>query len=225
MLINHKNLYIIGTSHISTQSLREVEGFIGTEKPEIIALELDRGRLNALLSGNKGKGNMLQYGIKGYVFAKAAHYVEHKLGARTGVKPGSEMILAYKLAQKNKLRVALIDQDIRVTLNRLNITWRERWRFVVDIFKGTFQYLFKRDSLPKFDLHTVPPEELIESLITQMKDRYPNIYNVLVEERNQYMAKKLFVLINEFPESKILAVVGAGHGREIVRIIKSMERV
>jgi len=193
------------------------------EKPQIVALELDRGRLGALLSGNKGKGNILQYGIKGYVFAKLAHYVEHKLGARTGVKPGSEMILAYNLAQKNNARVALIDQDIRITLKRLNITWLERWRFIVDIFKGGFQYFFNKDSLPRFDLHTVPPEELIESLITQMKDRYPNIYNVLVEERNQYMAKKLLTLMERFPESKILAVVGAGHGREIVRIVKEMD--
>ena len=45
MKLKYKNLIIIGTSHIAKQSLEEVQRTIEKEKPEIIALELDKKRL------------------------------------------------------------------------------------------------------------------------------------------------------------------------------------
>jgi pheromone shutdown protein TraB len=224
-MLNYKNIDIIGTSHISPQSLREVESYISLRKPQIVALELDMGRLRSLFSEEKsGSFSPFKYGFKGFIFAKLAHYVEHSLGGKTGVKPGSEMKLAYTLAQKNGLKVSLIDQDIRVTLQRLKISWKEKWNFVADIFKGGFQYLFNKKALLTFDISKVPPDQMIEKLIIEMKDKYPNIHQVLVEERNQYMAKKLFVLMRKNPESQILAVVGAGHGKDMIDIIKTLDR-
>jgi len=224
MLINYKNLYIIGTSHIANKSLEEVEVFIEREKPEIVALELDKGRLHGLLSGEKGnKVSISKYGIKRYLFAKIGHYAEHKLGGKTGVKPGDEMKLAYELAQKNNSKIALIDQDIQITLKKLKITWKEKWNFFVDIVKGVYNYVLGKPPEISFDLRGVPSEMLIEKMISHVRDRYPNLYIVLIEERNQYMAKKLFALMRTYPEAKILAVVGAGHGKEMLWIIKTLD--
>lgn len=220
-MVNYNNLYIIGTSHIAPQSLNEVRNFIETNKPEIVALELDKSRLHAIVSGKKGdKMSISKYGLKGYLFAKIGHYAEHKLGGQTGVKPGDEMKLAYELAQKHHLKIALIDQDIQITLKKLKISWREKWNFLVDIVKGFYNYLMGKPPEISFDLRNVPSEELIVKMISQVKDRYPNLYNVLIEERNEYMAKKLFALMKMYPEAKILAVVGAGHANDIIEIVK-----
>lgn len=50
------------------------------------------------------------------------------------------MIAALELAKKHSIKVALIDQDIDVTLAKLSkaISWKEKFNFVVDIFRGLF---------------------------------------------------------------------------------------
>ena len=69
----------------------------------------------------------------------------------------------------------------------------------------------KKLGIKHLDLRKVPPNELIKKLIMRVKIRYPNIYKVLVHERNLYMARVLKLIIEKNPEKDVLAVVGAGH--------------
>ena len=212
---------IIGTSHIAKQSLDEVKNIIEEEKPGIVALEIDEKRLYALMHSKKEKisfYNIFKVGFKGFLFSLLGAWAERKLGEYVGVMPGAEMKQAVKLAGKNKIKLALIDQDIEITLKRLSktLTWREKWNFVVDVFKA----VVLRQKEVEFDLRTVPSKKLIKELIDKVKKRYPNIYNVLVKERNEIMAKSLVRLMKEKSDEKIVAIVGAGHEEEIVDLIK-----
>ena len=219
--MRYKNLIIIGTSHIAPQSLKEVESTILSEIPDIVALELDRKRMFGLTSNKSGKTrwkDIWRVGIKGFLFSMIGAWVEQKLGQKTGVSPGSEMLLAFRTAQKVNARVALIDQDIELTLKRFSkeLSWKEKWFFLVDIFKG----LILRKSDIDFDLAKVPKQETIARLIKQVRKRYPNVYKVLVTERNNFMAANLAHLLQNFPEKKIVAVVGAGHEKDIISLVK-----
>jgi len=221
--MKYRNLTIIGTSHIAKQSLKEVEQTIDNLKPDIVALELDKKRFHALISKKK-KGRLRIYdikriGIKGFIFSLIGAWAEKKLGEKVGVAPGSEMIKAIKLAKKNRISIALIDQDIEITLKRFSkaLTWKEKWNFLADIFKA----VILRKKEVQFDLSKVPDKKTIKKLIKKVRDRYPNIYNVLVAERNEFMAKRLIRIMKQKPDSKILAIVGAGHEDEIIEIIKS----
>jgi pheromone shutdown-related protein TraB len=223
--MKYKNLIIVGTSHIARQSIDEVTKTIEEDAPEIIALELDKGRLVGLLSEKKHNPRLRdiqRVGLKGFLFSVIGGYIENKLGEYVGVKPGEEMMTAYRLAQKNKKRVALIDQDIQITLKRFSkaFTWKEKWHLFVDILKGTFS---KKERI-KVDLTKVPSKEFIAKMIGQVKKRYPSLYKVLIQERNEVMAKNLFHLMRTFPEEKIMAVMGAGHEKEIVDLIKREEK-
>ena len=51
--MQYNGLTIIGTSHISKQSVNDVKEHILIEKPEIIAIELDKIRLYSLLNKKK----------------------------------------------------------------------------------------------------------------------------------------------------------------------------
>ena len=51
--MHYNNITMIGTSHIAKESVSEVKNYIIKEKPDIIALELDRPRLAALLNKKK----------------------------------------------------------------------------------------------------------------------------------------------------------------------------
>lgn len=226
--MDFKNLKIIGTSHISKHSMKEVENEINNLNPFIVAVELDKQRLDALM--NEGKKSSISFksikeiGFKGFFFALIANYVSKKLGKLVGVTPGSDMKHAVIIASKNKIKVSLIDQDIKITLRRISkfLTWKERFRFVADIFNGIFfkKKQMKKYNLENFDLNKVPDEKLIEKLISYVEKRYPSLYRVIIHERNIVMSKRLIVIMKKNPEQNILAVVGAGHKKGMLKLIK-----
>lgn len=215
------NLTVIGTSHISKESIKLGEDTIETLSPGIVALELDEPRFQALFSKRKPKFSLQivkDLGIKGALFALIGAWVEKKMGKMVGTTPGSEMKAAAKLAIKNKIKIALIDQDIRITIRNLfkYLTWKEKWNFVKDILLGLLGF----GEVEKIDLSKVPETELINKMIKKIKNRYPSFYKALIEERNVFMAKALYNLIENNKDVKIVALVGAGHEDEIISLIK-----
>jgi len=221
--MQHKNLILLGTSHIAKQSMKEVEDAVYNEKPDIIAIELDRKRLPALLSKNKEippLSSIKHIGFKGYIFSIIGAWAERKLGNMVGVAPGSEMKRAVELARENALELALVDQDIQITLKRFSqeLTWKEKRRFIADIFRG----IFGKTEI-QFDLRKVPSKKIIKQMIGKLRERYPGVYKVLIEERNHAIAQNLSNLIKANPDKKILAILGAGHVDEVSELIKSAE--
>lgn len=218
--MKYNNLTIIGTSHIAKQSLEDVGREIEEGKPDIVALELDRRRLYSLFKkpGKVRIYDIKRVGVKGFMFALIVAWAEKKLGKLAGVAPGSEMKKAVMLAKKNKIKIALIDQDIEITLKRFSksLTWKEKQNFVVDIIKA----VFVRKNTIEFDLTKVPSRKVIKKLVGQVKKRYPNIYKILIEERNSIMAENLRKIMETYPDKKILAIIGAGHEDDILRLIK-----
>jgi len=60
-------------------------------------------------------------------------------------------------------------------------------------------------------------KETVKKLTMMLKKSYPSVYNTLIKERNEIMAKNLYNLMNF---GKIVAVVGAGHEDEIIGLIE-----
>lgn len=219
-----KNLVFLGTSHIAKQSLNDVRKHIEEEKPHIIALELDKKRLLALMSKGTRKielRSIRHIGLKGFLFSLFGAWAEKKLGKLVGVAPGSEMKAAIEIAKKQNIEIALIDQDIEVTLKRLSklITWKEKRNFVIDLLKA----LFIRKKEVEFDLATVPDKKIIKKLTNKLKERYPNVYGVLIGERNVVIAENIKKLIHSNPNKKILVILGAGHIDDVLELVKEKE--
>lgn len=217
----YKKLVLVGTSHISKDSIKEVKETILKYKPDIVAIELDRLRMMNLLSQKRkiSLRDIRRVGFKGFLFAVIGYWIEKKLGEIVNVKPGSEMLMAINIARNTKSKVALIDQDIRITLRKLSkrITLKEKLRFGSDIIKSFFVKT-KID----FDLRKVPSQTLINKLTKQLKERYPTVYEVLISERNFIIAKNLYLLMQK--DYTIVAVIGAGHEKSVINIIKDLEK-
>lgn len=210
----------LGTSHIAEQSLNDVKKFIEAGKPDIIALELDKKRLLALMQKQRKIEIRIirKVGIKGFLFLLFGAWAEKKLGKLVGVAPGSEMKTAITLARKHGIKIFLIDRDIEVTLRRLSkvLTWKEKVNFIADIIKAVFTG--KQEF--EFDLRTVPEKSMIKKLVEKLKERYPNVHKVLIEERNLVIAENLKRLMAENTNDKILVILGAGHVDEVMRLVK-----
>lgn len=216
-----KNLILIGTSHIAQQSIDDVKVAVLTYKPKVIAIELDRKRMEALLHPQRRKirlSDIKKVGFKGFLFNAFGAWAEKKLGKIVAVPPGSEMKTAIMLARETNALIALIDQDIHITLKRLSkeMTLREKARFLKELLLSMF---IKRPKIT-FDLRKVPNEEIISKLTKRMKKEYPSIHKVLIEERNQTMAKALYKIMNDYKDEKVVAVVGAGHEKDIAQLLK-----
>jgi len=226
--MKYKNITLIGTSHIAQQSINDISKSFEKNQPDIVALELDKKRLVSLLTKKKPKQKVsirrvFKIGLQGFIFQIIGQWAEKKLGDSIGVKPGSDMLTAFNLAKKEKKKVALVDQDIEITLKKLSkaITWKEKWRFLCDLFKG---FVLRKKEVEGFDLRTVPSEKLIKKMMNKVKKKYPNIYRILVKERNDIMAKNLVILMKKNPDEQILAVIGAGHEKELMDLIKKKQK-
>jgi pheromone shutdown protein TraB len=113
---------VVGTAHVSEESVREVEDAIETERPDVVAVELDEGRYRQLKGGEPDDiepGDLLRGNT---VFQFIAYwmlsYVQTRLGERFDVSPGADMLSAVETAEGLGIDVALVDRDINETMRR-----------------------------------------------------------------------------------------------------------
>jgi len=215
----YKNVKLIGTSHIAKESIKKIREEFSDLDPDIVCVELDSKRLQGLLSNQKpdrSLSGIKRYGLQGYLFAIIGGYIQEKLGNVVGIKAGSDMLTAATLAKQKNKQLFLVDQDIEITLRRFSkaFTWKEKFRIVWDILRAPFS---KHE---RIDLNKIPKEELVSRLMNDMKKRYPSVYGVLVDERNQVMAKNIYRIMSKNEDKKILVVIGAGHEKELLQLIK-----
>jgi pheromone shutdown-related protein TraB len=213
------NIYIIGTSHVAKESILRVKENFSKINPDIIALELDRNRVYALEHNIKRPKNfdlLKQLGLNGFLFFLFGEFIQTKIGKVVKIDPGAEMKEALDLAKNNQKKIALIDREINITLKRFSKYFKKRE--IINILIDTIKNPLKNQT--KFDLTTIPSDELVSIIVNHAKTRYPSLFKILIDERDKFMANKLTVISKNHPEDKILAVVGAGHVNGMLTYLK-----
>lgn len=218
------NLKLVGTSHISSDSISEIQRIYDEFNPDTIAVELDLRRYHALMSGQQ-KSNLrlkdaFSLGFSGFLFMIIGRFVQKKLGNIVGIEPGSDMKKGIELAKKNQKQLLFIDRDIQITLQRFSKSFgfKEKMKILFDLFKGMFGFAPKVN----ISLEKVPSKKTINYLLKEIKKQYPSIYKVLIDERNKFMAKKIFLYLKNNPNSKLLCIIGAGHEEGLNSDLKSL---
>ncbi len=200
---------IIGTSHISPKSAQAVQKAIRSANFDIVAVELDHRRLHQLMHDRNRKPSFFSLakavGLWGALFAVIGRWIEHRMGSRVGMLPGEEMLSAVEQAKKFHLKIFLIDQPIEITLRRVSevFTWRVRLRFL--------RNLFSRVDVGHIDLKAEPDQKSVIKMLSAFRKLSPELYAVLVSERDKHMADNIIKIQKAHPEKNILVVVGAGH--------------
>jgi pheromone shutdown protein TraB len=113
---------VVGTAHVSADSVAEVEETIRRERPDVVAVELDEGRYRQLKGGTPDDiepGDLLRGNT---VFQFIAYwmlsYVQAQLGEKFDISPGADMLAAVETAEESEIDVALVDRDIQTTIQR-----------------------------------------------------------------------------------------------------------
>ncbi len=209
-------LVLVGVAHVFPESMREVQDVIINEGPDIVGVELCRGRYLELTSDTPEKGISLSNLSMEAIFAKIIRSFQEKIGQQTGMLPGEEMLTAIELGQEIGAEVRLIDRDINITLQRLldSLSFWEKCRIVLEVL------LFPILSSEEIRYEDLNDEEVIEELISTLREFSEGAYRVLIEERNEFMARQIIHMLSAGNE-KAVCVVGAGHISGLEDILRS----
>ena len=219
-------LKIIGTAHVSQESVEEVKDAIYEHQPDVVAIELDRGRYTKLKQEMMGieqdetisVTKIIKENKVGLFFTTTLlSYFQSKVGADLDVAPGSEMIGAIEASEDLGIPIALIDRDISITLQRaLNkMGFMEKAKFMFSLIASAFGY----GDDEEVDVEELKNPENLDELMEIFKDEAPSVHEVLVHERDAYLAGSIM----RIPQDHVIAVVGAGHKPGIEKYLDNPE--
>ena len=203
------NLRLLGTAHISKASADAARREVAEYEPDIVAIELCKSRLDALTRperfDNETLGKVLREGKAPLVLFQSMLAVEQRrMGLAEGEKPGTDLLAAMQAAGEAQKEVALVDRDIQTTLRRAwrRMKFREKWRVMSAL-------LFQEEEDEEIQVdELLENTDLITELMGELRDVAPAAGEVLIDERDEFLASSIQQLR---PEGKVLAVIGAGH--------------
>ena len=208
---------IVGTAHVSQQSIDDVVTAINEFQPDIVAVELDPARFAALkkslsepsVSEVIEAGNFTQLLVQWTL-----SYLQRKIGMDVGVEPGAEMKVAIEIADSRHIPVALIDRDIRVTLSRF-------WKSMSIWEKLRMFYALSASVVgvegEEIDIEELKKEEVITFALEEFRKFSPNGARALIDERDAYLAHQIHAL--DARGGKVLVVIGAGHKKGVQKYL------
>ncbi len=215
-------LILVGTAHVSPQSVAEVEQVIREEKPDVVAVELDANRLEAIQNPDRWQNTPISKLLKGdklWLFLAQSLLASHqrRLGEEFGVQPGQEMLTAVTQAKAANMEVLLADRDISVTMQRAYrlMRFREKMRLIWELFKAMMPGQEEKEEMT---LEKLMQEDTITQMMDEMGRVAPSIKSVIIDERDTYLATKIRVPSEQ--GKKVVAVVGAGHLKGIQQRLK-----
>jgi len=208
--LNEKDIFLIGTAHISKTSAETVKNFITKEKPDSVCVELCQSRYQSITDPEKWKNMDIITIIKqkkallllvNLILSAFQKRIAHQLG----LNPGQEMIEAIQVAKENNINLVLADRDIQLTFTRI---WKKLGFF--GKFKLLFMLLmsiFAKEDISEEEIERLKSEDVLTAALNDLAVSFPRLKSTLIDERDQYLAEK----IKNAPGKKIVAVVGAGH--------------
>ena len=216
----NREVYLIGTAHVSQQSADEVRELIRLVRPDHVAVELCPQRAAKLRAGEREQdfsnalvqafgGTAASGGMLGAVFQAL-----NALWKQYGLVPGVDFRAALEAADETQIPVCCIDRDVNETLSLLRTA-------LGDVDLGRL-------------LSTPPPAELmsgggglfggvtdIASAVERLKNREqvaalrrhmsavaPSIVEVMLHQRDRLMVRSIR---KQCPNGVVVAVVGLAH--------------
>jgi pheromone shutdown-related protein TraB len=179
----------------------------------MVCVELDQGRYNSIVEkDNWERLNVSKIFREGKGFLLIANLVlsgfQRRLGDELGVKPGEEMKTAIETAAELGIPWSLCDREVQLTLRR---AWARcglwsKCKLLASLLSGAF-------STEKFnseEIENLKKTSELDGMMNELADYLPAVKETLINERDQYLAAKIWTSSNK-PDCRALAVVGAGH--------------
>lgn len=208
--VDGRQVTLVGTAHVSRDSVDLVKSVIETVTPDTVCVELCESRAQSI----RQKQSWQEMDIVKVIKEKKSFLLlsnlmlasfQKRIAARLEVAPGQEMIQAMESAEAAGAAVHLADRDIRTTLSR---TWRGMglWGKVKLLFQLILS-LGEVDEISEADVEKMKQQDMLATILDEVGKSMPQVRTSLIDERDRYLTEK----IRTAPGQRIVAVVGAGH--------------
>ncbi|MDR1286380.1 MAG: TraB/GumN family protein [Treponema sp.] len=211
MSVCGRDIILIGTAHISRESIAEVDRVIREEKPGVVCVELDEARYASISEkDNWEKLNVTRVFREGKGFLLIANLVlsgfQRRLGNEMGVKPGEEMKTAVLTAKELGIPFAFCDREVQITLRR---AWARcglwnKSKLMASLLSGAFT----TEKLGEAEIENLKKRSELDGMMSELADYLPPVKETLIDERDRYLAAKIWTAVGR---ENTAAVVGAGH--------------
>ncbi len=205
-----RKITLVGTAHVSAQSIEEVENTIREIKPDCVAVELDEKRAESITNEKAfSELDIIKVIREGKVFLVLANLIlasfQKKMGQNVGVKPGDEMLAAIRVAGKMNIPTSMVDRPVQTTLRR---AWAKNgFMGKMGLLASLFGGAFSNEEIDESEIEALKEKNEMDSMMTELSKEMPVIKEVLIDERDKYLASKIW----ESSGNNIVAVLGAGH--------------
>ncbi len=215
LTLGDREFILLGTAHVSRDSVDEVRRTITEEKPDHVCVEIDAQRYKTLTEGQDWSKLSIDKVLKERKgFLLLANLVlssfQKRLGENLGVKPGEEMKAAIDAAAEEEIPHTLADREIQVTLRRAWVhssLWNK-----MKMLASLLASIFSTEKLSEEEIEELKNRSALQDMLEELADYLPSVKEVLIDERDRYLAANIF----NAGGSRVVAVIGAGHVRGII---------
>jgi pheromone shutdown-related protein TraB len=224
LTVGEKTVILVGTAHVSQESVEIVKLVIEQEHPDGVCVELDAKRFEAISHPNRWesldlKAIIRQQQLSTLMVNLVLASFQKRLGDKLGVLPGTEMLEAIRMAEKHNVPVILGDRDVRVTMRR---AWRNTPFFRKSLLVSSLMLsIFDTTEVSEDEIRNLKKQDVLSEMMKELGTEVPTLKVVLIDERDRYLAKKIV----ESPGTRTVAVVGAGHVAGICQTIEQQVAV
>jgi len=207
-------LRILGTAHVSSESVELVRNQIEEWEPDLVAVELCPSRMAALTEpeslDSEDLLKIIKEGRSAMILLQSALAAQQRrMGISSGEKPGAELLAAVNAAEESDIPVEMIDRDVVITLRR---AWKkmgmiEKWRILNAL-------LWEEDDEEVSIDEVLGDSDLLSSMMEEARELAPRAGEVLIDERDSFLAGRVQQIRGR---GKVLAVIGAGHLSGVVQ--------
>lgn len=219
--LDSKRIILVGTAHVSAESMEEVERAVENEAPDHLCVEMDEMRLKNLEENRRWSAANLKDVLRrrqGFMLMAnlALASFQRRIGADTGVPPGSEMRAAVKTARERGIPFTCADRSIQVTLTR---AWRKSGLWTkIKLISSLMASVLSSESVSADEIEGLKESNAMQNMMEELADYLPSVKGVLIDERDRYLAANII----RAPGETVLAVVGAAHVPGIIERIRAM---
>jgi pheromone shutdown-related protein TraB len=210
LVLGDRVIMLIGTAHVSRESIQEVAEAIRNERPDQVCVELDGERYNAMAQkDNWEKLNVVKVFREGKGFLLMANLVlsgfQRRMGNELGVKPGEEMKTAIDTAIELGIPYRLCDREVQITLRR---AWARCGFLSKSKLLASLAFsAFSTEKLSETEIENLKNRSELDGMMSELADYLPSVKETLIDERDRYLAATIW----SGGAARQLAVVGAGH--------------
>lgn len=205
-----KEIILIATAHVSKESAELVKKVIDEEHPDSICIELDADRYQNIQNPKAWEDTDIIEVIKskkiGFLIANLfLGSYQKKLAKKLNTTVGGEMLQGIESSKETGAELVLADRNIQTTFMRI---WRKlRFWDKIKLFAGLLFSADEDTEITDEDLQNLLKEDMLESATADLRKEFPQIGEVLISERDQYLAYK----IKNAPGKKVVAILGGAH--------------